>query len=97
VVEGLEIKPYLFGNAIQNYLLCNFKLVDENLDKIMFDRQLNVKRINIENDFGNLKNRSRILHCINACVDKVFKIMMVCYVFHNYYQLMVVPLPVKGL
>ncbi len=41
VVEGLEIKPYLLGNAVyasRDYLLCNFKLVDENLDKIMFDQ-----------------------------------------------------------
>jgi hypothetical protein len=40
VVEGLEIKPYLLGNATcasPYYLLCNFKLVNGNLDKIMFD------------------------------------------------------------
>jgi hypothetical protein len=30
-------------------------LVDENLDEIMFDQQLNVDRVNIENVFGNLK------------------------------------------
>ncbi len=56
MVEGLRIKPYLFANANQNYLLCNFKLIDEeNLDKIMFDWQLNVDRANIENVFGNFK------------------------------------------
>jgi len=40
VVEGLEIKPYLLENAgcaSQYYLLYNFKLVDGNLDKIMFN------------------------------------------------------------
>jgi hypothetical protein len=40
VVEGLEIKPYLLTNASyasQDYLLCNFKPIDGNFDKIMFD------------------------------------------------------------
>jgi hypothetical protein len=41
VVEGLEIKPYLLGDASyasQHYLnLRNFKPVDGNLDKILFD------------------------------------------------------------
>jgi hypothetical protein len=92
VAEGLEIEPYLFVNAIQTYLLCNFKLVDENLDKIVFDRQLNVERVNIENIFANFKNRWRILHYINASIDKVFETMVICYVLHNYYQLMGIPL-----
>jgi len=41
VVEGLEIKPYLLGDAScasWHYLnLCNFKPVDGNLDKIVFE------------------------------------------------------------
>jgi hypothetical protein len=40
MVEGLDTKPYLFENASytnQDYLLCNFKPVNENLDEIMFD------------------------------------------------------------
>ncbi len=72
VVEGLEIKPYLLGNvgcASRYYLLRNFKLVNGNLDKIMFNQQMIVGKINIENIFGILKNRQRILHCINARVD----------------------------
>ncbi len=47
VVEGLEIKPYLLADAVYaswNYLLCHFKLVDENLDKII----LTNKRMLIE-------------------------------------------------
>jgi len=72
VVEGLEIKPYLLinaGYANQDYLLCNFKLIDGNLDKIMFCQQMNVGKVNIENAFGILETRWRILHYINACVD----------------------------
>jgi len=77
--------------------LHNFKPIDEILDKIMFDWQMNVGRINIENAFGILKNRWRILHCINACVDQAPIIMMVYYILHNYCQLMGLPPPPKGL
>ncbi len=65
VVEALKIKPYLLGDvgyASRDYLLCNFKPVDRNLDKIMFHQQMNVGRANIENSFGILKNRWMILH-----------------------------------
>ncbi len=51
VVKGLEIKPYLLRDAIyasQDYIICNFKLVDENLDKIMFDQQMNVNRVKLK-------------------------------------------------
>jgi hypothetical protein len=47
VVEGLKIKPYLFRNASWDYLLCNFNPIDGNLDKIMFDQQMNVSKVNI--------------------------------------------------
>jgi hypothetical protein len=72
VVKGLEIKPYLLRNAgyvNQTYLLYNFKPIDGNLDKIMFNQQMNVDKVNIENAFGILKSKWRILHYIDACVD----------------------------
>ncbi len=53
----------------------------------MFNQQMNVGRVSIENAFGILKNRWRILHCINACVDQALEILMACCVFHNYHQL----------
>jgi hypothetical protein len=40
MVEGLEIKPYLLGDASfasQYYLSHNFKPIDGNLHKITFD------------------------------------------------------------
>ncbi len=83
-------KTYLLGDASYAswyYLLRNFKPVDGNLEKIMFDQQMNVGRVSIENAFGILKNRWRILHCINACVDRAPGILMACSVFHNYCQL----------
>jgi hypothetical protein len=57
VIEDLEIKPCIFGNvgyASWDYLLYNFKSIDGDLDKIIFDRQMNVARIYIENVFGVL-------------------------------------------
>jgi hypothetical protein len=72
------------------------KPVDGNLDKIMFDQQMNVGKTNIENIFGILKNRQRILHCINARVDRTPKIVVACCVLHSYCQLMGLPLPPKG-
>ncbi len=56
---------------------------------------MNVGRINIENDFGILKNRWRILHCINAH-DQTPGIVVACCVIHNYCQLMGMPPPPKG-
>jgi hypothetical protein len=59
VIEGLEIKPNLLGDAgyaSWNCVLHNFKPVDGNLDKIMLDRQMSVSRVNMENVFGILKN-----------------------------------------
>ncbi len=99
VVEGLKIKPYLLGNvscASRYYLSHNFKLVHGNLDKIMFDQQMNVGKISIENVFGILKNRQRILHCISACVYQSPEIVVPCCVLHNYDQLMGLPPPPKG-
>jgi hypothetical protein len=56
MVESLEIKPYLLINACyatRDYHLCNFKPIDGNLDKIIFDQQTNsfVGQVNIENAF----------------------------------------------
>jgi hypothetical protein len=61
--------------------LRNFKAVYGYLDKIMFNQQMNVGRVSIENAFGILKNRWRIFHCINAHVDQALGILMACCVF----------------
>jgi hypothetical protein len=77
--------------------LHNFKLVNENLDKIMFNRQINAGKISIENAFEILKNKWRILHYTNARVDQGPRIVMVYYVLHNCCQLMGLPSPLEGL
>jgi hypothetical protein len=72
VVEGLELKPYLLGDASyanQYYLSHNFKPIDGNLLKITFNQQMNVGRVGIQNAFGILKSKWRILHFINTRVD----------------------------
>jgi hypothetical protein len=41
--------------ASQDYLLCDFKLANGNLDKIMFDQQMNFDEVSVENILGFLK------------------------------------------
>ncbi len=57
VIKGLEIKPYLFGNvsyASWDYILYNFKPIDGDVDKIIFDQQVNVASVSVGNVFGVL-------------------------------------------
>ncbi len=65
--------------------MCNFKLTNENLNKIMYDQQANVNKVSIEIVFVILKNSCRILYYINVCVDRAFKIVMACCVFHKHF------------
>ncbi len=62
----------------------------------MLGRQMNVSRVSIENVFGILKNSWKILHCINAHVDRAFGIVVACCVLHTYCQLMGSPSPARG-
>ncbi len=55
------------------------------MDKhIYYDFSLNLRRVFIENAFGSLKNKWRILRHYNLKVDKVVIVVVACYVFHNY-------------
>ncbi len=54
--------------AYQYYLLHNSKLIDEKLDKIMFNRQMNVE-LTLKMLLEFLKSKWKILHCINERVD----------------------------
>ncbi len=64
------------------------------MDKIMFGWQMNVDRVRNENAFGILKNKWKILHYINACVDWAPKIVVACCFFHKFWKN---TLAIKGL
>lgn len=92
-VRGVEVFPYIIGDSaypIRSYLLKNFKPRNAALetDKIRFDRSMNKGRVLIENSFGILKNRWRILRSLTAKIDSGPPIVMACCVLHNYCQLM---------
>jgi hypothetical protein len=50
----------------------------------MYEQQVNLNKVSIENVFVILKNRCKILYYIIVCVDRAFKIVVACCVFHNY-------------
>ena len=92
-IGRLEIQPYLLGDAAypsRPYLLKNFKpsVNDPRFkDKKKFDESLNSGRVVIEQDFGALKNRWRILKNLNMDVDRTATITLACCVLHNYYEI----------
>ena len=49
-----------------------------------FDSAINSNRITIENAFGALKNRWRILRRFKSRVDKAARVTIACYWLHNY-------------
>jgi hypothetical protein len=53
------------------------------LDKIIYDSNMNSRKVVIENAFGYVKNRWRILKHF----DKTSLITIVCCVFHNYCEM----------
>jgi hypothetical protein len=83
IVDGTHIKHFLLGDAgypSRTYLLRNYKPTDGDVDKIKFDRQINGGRVSIENVFGLLKMRWRILNSINSRVDIAPSIVVDCCV-----------------
>ncbi len=54
------------------------------MDKHRYDSSMNLGRVIIENAFGSLKNRWRILRHFNLKVDKAAKVIVACCVLHNY-------------
>ncbi len=57
------------------------------MDKIRIDSNMNSRRVVIENAFGYLKSRWRILKHFNFRDDKTTPIIIVCCVLHNYCEM----------
>jgi hypothetical protein len=83
IVDGTHIKFFLLGDAgypSRTYLLRNYKPAEGDVDKIRFDKQINGGRVSIENAFGLLKMRWRILISLNSRVDTahVYSCRLLC-------------------
>ena len=99
LVRGMRVRPYLLADAgypSREYMLRNFKPADGNVDKIRFDLQMNVGRVLVENAFGLLKGRWKILKRANCSVLRLPKVVVACCVLHNFCQLMEVGEPCDG-
>jgi hypothetical protein len=99
LVRDTRVQPYLLANACyssREYILHNFKPADGNVDKIHFDMQMNVGRVLVENVFGLLKGRWRILKRTNCSVFRLPKVVATCCVLYNFCQLMEVGEPCDG-
>ena len=100
-IGGIEVRPYLLGDSAYPrcpYLLKNFKPSITNLnfgEKRRFDECVNVGRVVIENAFGALKNRWKILKNFNVEINKAATVTLVCCVLHNFCEIYSerVPLP----
>ena len=57
------------------------------VDKMRFDYAVNGGKVVIEQAFGSLKNRCRILKAFNMSVEKVVVMTLACCVLHNYYEI----------
>ncbi len=57
------------------------------MDKIIYDSDINSRRVIIENAFGSLKNRWQILKRFNSRVDKTSPITIACCVLDNYFEM----------
>jgi hypothetical protein len=62
------------------------------VDKIKYDSNINLRKVVIENAFGSLRNRWRILKHFNFKIDKASLITILCCVLHNYYEMWGAPI-----
>eukprot|EP01018_Ginkgo_biloba_P005772 Gb_14975 [translate_table: standard] len=88
-IEGVTMYPHLIGDSaypISHSLLNPYKNNNSQLQTI-FDRFLSRGRVKIENAFGLLKGRWRILRDIGVELDKVPRFVVACRVLHNFLQM----------
>jgi hypothetical protein len=87
----MKCTPFLIGNAaypIRTYLQKIWKNCNHaRVDKIKYDSNMNSRKVVIENAFGSLKNKWKILKHFNSKVNKESPIIIVCCVLHNYCEM----------
>ncbi|MCO5554366.1 hypothetical protein L7F22_007895 [Adiantum nelumboides] len=97
-LNRLFIRPYLVGDSAYkptSFLLKAFKSkARQDLAlKNAFDKQIAKGRVKVENAFGILKNRWRILRDLNVSILFAPNVVIACCVLHNYVQLKGEPEP----
>ncbi|MCO5608074.1 hypothetical protein L7F22_062279 [Adiantum nelumboides] len=97
-LNRLSIRPYLVGDSAYkptSFLLKAFKSkARQDLAlKNAFDKQIAKDRVKVENAFGILKNRWRILRDLNGSIPFAPNVVIACCVLHNYVQLKGEPKP----
>jgi hypothetical protein len=80
-----------FAYLIRTYLQKNWTL--EDLNKKRYDSCMNSGRVVIENAFGTLKNRWRVLKNFNLKVVRANMVTVVCCWLHNYCEMQGDPEP----
>jgi hypothetical protein len=79
---------YIIGDVmylIWPYLHKNWKTYFAfDVDKHIYDSSMNSRRVVIKNAFGSLKNKWRMLKHFNSRVDRATRVVVACYVLHNY-------------
>ncbi|MCO5570659.1 hypothetical protein L7F22_024386 [Adiantum nelumboides] len=88
-IQGETIRPYIVADS--TYKLESFVLKDFRTraglyhdKKVLFDRQISKGRVVIENGFGMLKIKWRILREVNAHMALALRIAVACCVLHNF-------------
>ena len=77
---------------LKNYKSANPTMVD----KMRFDSAVNGGRVVIEQAFGSLKNRWRILKAFNMSVEKAVVLTLACCVLYNYCEIQHEHVPVPA-
>ncbi|MCO5611410.1 hypothetical protein L7F22_065663 [Adiantum nelumboides] len=99
-VSGLRVRPYIVGDSAYkptSFLLKAYKSKggQDLSQKNVFDRHIAKGRVKVENAFGVLKNRWRILRDLNVNLPLAPLVISACCVLHNFVQLKGEPEPLE--
>lgn len=89
IIPGGDVLPYVFVGddafPLRQDLLKPYAHDNLTHDEINFNRKLSSARVKVENAFGILSSRFRLLlTTINLCPEKVTTIVLSCCYLHNY-------------